>query len=74
VPFIGVGSRTGHDKQDAQKVGQAILDLVERLGLKTNLNEYKVGKDQLPVITKTATRQESGPVYDAVMRLVQGLW
>ena len=74
VPFIGIGSKTGDDKQDAQKVGQAILDLVEKLGLKTDLNEYKVGKDQLPVITKTATRQESGPVYDAVMRLVQGLW
>ena len=74
APFIGIGSRSGNDKQDAEKVGQAILDLVEQLGLKTTLNEYNVGQDQAPVITKTATRQESGPIYDAVMNLVKGLW
>lgn len=74
VPFIGAGSRSGDDKKDAEKVGQAILDLVEQLGLKTTLNEYNVGQDQAPVITKTATRQESGPVYDAVVNIVKGLW
>lgn len=73
APFIGV-QKTGDDAKDAEAVGQAILNLVEKLGLKSDLKEYKVGEDQKPVITKTATRSESGPVYDAVYKLVEGLY
>lgn len=72
-PFVGVG-RSGDDKKDAEGVGQAILDLVEGIGMKTNLGEYKVGKDQQSIITKLATKSESGPVYDAVYELVGGLY
>lgn len=72
-PFIGV-QKTGDDAKDAEAVGQAILDLVEKLELKSNLKEYKVGEDQKPVITKLATRSESGPAYDAVYKLVEGLY
>lgn len=73
APFIGV-QRTGDDKKDADAVGQAILDLVDKVGLKTTLKEYNVGEDQAPVITKTATRSESGELYDRVMELVKALW
>ncbi|TKA31311.1 hypothetical protein B0A50_02156 [Salinomyces thailandicus] len=73
APFVGV-QRRGDDKRDAVAVGEAILGLVERLGLKTSLTEKGVGRDQVDVITRTATRAESGPVYDAVRRLVEGLY
>lgn len=72
-PFIGV-SATGDDKTDAEAVGQAVLDLAEQLGLKKSVREYGVGNDQKPVITKLATRSESGPLYDAVYKLVEGLY
>lgn len=73
APFIGL-SKSGDDKKDATAVGDAILDLVKSLDLKTTLTEKGVGKDQVPVITKTATRQESGPVYDKVKQLVENLY
>ena len=46
APFIGVQS-SGDSKKDAVAVGNAILNLVERLGLKTTLTEKCVGKDQV---------------------------
>ena len=73
APFIGL-SRSGDDKKDAIAVGDKILELVEGLGLKTKLGDHGVNEDQAPVIVKTATRQESGPIYDAVLKLVKGLW
>lgn len=73
APFIGI-TPSGSNVQDAVAVGDAILKLVEDLGLKTTLTEKNVGKDQVEVITKTATRQESGPVFDAVKQLVEKLY
>ncbi|KAK5119629.1 hypothetical protein LTR85_007458 [Meristemomyces frigidus] len=73
APFIGL-SASGDDEKDAKAVGDAILDLVKSLDLKTSLTEKGVGKDQLDVITKTATRQDSGPVYDKVKQLVENLY
>lgn len=73
APFIGL-TRTANDEADAVAVGDAILQLVEHLGLKTTLTEKGVGKDQLDTITKTATKQENGPIYDAVRKLVEGLY
>ncbi|KAF2138468.1 uncharacterized protein K452DRAFT_290608 [Aplosporella prunicola CBS 121167] len=73
APFIGQ-TRTGNDKVDATKVGDSILELVKNLGLATTLKEYKVGEDQVPVITKRATRAEQGELYDKVSNLVQGLY
>lgn len=73
APFIGV-SKSGDDQKDALNVGDAILKLVEDLGLKTTLTEKGVGKDQIPTITKLATRQESGPLYDKVAGLVENLY
>lgn len=73
APFIGI-AKSGDDKKDATAVGDAVLELVQKLDLKTTLTEKKVGKDQAHTITKLATRQESGPQYDAVRKLVEGLW
>lgn len=73
APYIGL-SKSGDDKKDAVAVGDAILRLVDSLGLKTTLTEKGVGKDQVHTIVKTATRQESGPVYDHVKSLVENLY
>jgi alcohol dehydrogenase class IV len=72
-PFVGV-NKTGDDKKDGQAVGDAILKLVEDLDLKSTLTEYKVDESEAHTITKTATRAESGEVYDQVNKLVKGLW
>lgn len=73
APFIGL-NRSGDDKKDAVAVGDAILQLVDQLGLKTTLTEKGVGKEQVDIITKTATRAEEGPLFDQVKQLVQALY
>jgi len=73
LPFIG-HSRSGDDRADAERVGDAILQLVSNLGLATNLKQYKVGEDQVPIITKRATGSEGGELYDKVSQLVKSLY
>ena len=70
LPFIGQ-SRSGDDKKDAIKMGDAIEHLVKDLGLETRLSEYNVGKDQVPVVAKAATRTDSGPLFDSVSKIVE---
>ncbi len=72
LPFTGRGSRSGDDREDALKVGDAIEELVDGLGLGSRLSEYGVGEDQIPKIAKTATKTESGELYDGVVRLLKG--
>jgi alcohol dehydrogenase class IV len=74
LPFLGE-SKSGDDKKDAEKVGERILALVKDLGLDHDLRNYKVGKDQIPIITKRATGQEEGgELYGKVEDLVKGLF
>jgi alcohol dehydrogenase class IV len=73
LPFIGE-TASGDAKKDAEKVGDRLLKLVKDLGLDSDLRNYKVGKDQIPIIVKRATGQESGDVYDAVEGLVKALF
>jgi len=73
LPFIGE-SASDDAKKDATEVGDRILGLVKVLDLDIDLRNYKVSKDQIPVITKRATGQENGEVYDAVEGLVKGLF
>lgn len=74
LPFIG-GSRSGSDRQDAEKVGDMILKLVSDLGLKTTLTEKSVGKDQVSIIVERATGgMKSGPLFDKVKLLVENLY
>ena len=64
----------GSAKKDAQKVGDKVLGLVQELGLDHDLRNYKVGKDQIPIITNRATGMEEGKVYEKVKGLVEGLF
>jgi alcohol dehydrogenase class IV len=74
LPFIGE-TASGDKKKDAEKVGDRILKLVKELELDSDLTNYKVGKDQIPLITERATGgQKSGDVYNAVEGLVKGLF
>ncbi|KAF2180485.1 Dehydroquinate synthase-like protein [Zopfia rhizophila CBS 207.26] len=73
VPFIGENG-SGNDKNDAEKVGEKILQLVKGLGLDSDLRNYKVGQDQIPVIVKRATGKEEGELYKKVEGLVKGLF
>lgn len=74
LPVIGQ-RRSGDDVADAVKAGDAVSDLVQRLGLKTTLTERGVGPDQLEIIVKRATGgQTEGPVYDAVKNLTKSLY
>ncbi|KAF2656155.1 Dehydroquinate synthase-like protein [Lophiostoma macrostomum CBS 122681] len=73
LPFLGE-KRSGDDKRDAEAVGDKVLGLVKELGLDSDLRNYKVGRDQIPVITKRASGQESGELYDKVEGLVKGLF
>jgi alcohol dehydrogenase class IV len=74
LPMTGA-SRTGDDVKDGNAMGDAILDLVERLGLKTTLTEQKVGKDQVDIICQRATGgQKEGEQYEAVKALVMKLY
>ena len=48
---------------------------MKQLGLTTSLTHYKVGKSQMGVITGKATGgMKEGPIYDAVHKLVEGLY
>ncbi|RAR00428.1 dehydroquinate synthase-like protein [Stemphylium lycopersici] len=74
LPLIGE-TASGDVQADAEKVGDRILKLVKDLELDTDLRSYKVGKDQIPVITERATGgMKEGQVYDAVEGLVKGLF
>ena len=70
LPFIGQ-SKSGNDKEDAMKLGEAIQILVRELGLETNLKEYKVGEDQAPKIAGTAAGGQEGKLYEKVLALVK---
>ncbi|KAJ4363121.1 hypothetical protein N0V83_010241 [Neocucurbitaria cava] len=73
LPFINEKA-SGDTKKDAELVGERILKLVQDLGLDSDLRNYKVGKEEIPVITKRATGQESGELYESVEGLVKGLF
>lgn len=73
APFVGL-AKSGNDGKDAVAVGDAILQLVESLGLNTTLSERGVGRDQVHTIAKTATGKESGELYEQVRELVEGLY
>ena len=74
LPFIGENA-SGDVKKDAEKVGERILKLVIDLELDSELRNYNVGKDQIPIITERATGgNKEGTVYEAVEGLVKGLF
>lgn len=70
LPFVGQ-SRSGDDKADANKVGDAIDELINGLGLGSTLKQYGVGEDQIPKVAKLATKSEEGKLYEKVSSLVR---
>jgi alcohol dehydrogenase class IV len=56
LPFMEEG-RSGNEKDDTRKVADNILKLVNDLGLKTNLTDLRVGKDEVPTIVREQTYQ-----------------
>lgn len=70
LPFTG-RSKSGDDEKDALQVADAIEKLVKDLGLDTRLRDYNVGRDQVSVVARTATKSESGPLYDGVVKIVE---
>lgn len=73
APFIGE-KKSGDNQKDAERIGERVLKLVEELGLDKDLKNYKVGEDQIPVITGRATGQKEGEMFDKVEGLVKGLF
>lgn len=67
-------TRTGDDVKDAAELGKAVEKLVQQIGMNKKLGEYQVSRDQAKVITKTATKSDSGPTYDAVLQIVESFW
>ena len=73
LPLLGE-SGSGDEQKDAERVGGRVLELVRELGLDSDLGNYEVSEDQIPIIAQRATGQESGRAYDAVEALVKGLF
>ncbi|KAI4179170.1 MAG: hypothetical protein LQ346_007251 [Caloplaca aetnensis] len=70
LPYIGQ-ARTGDDRTDAVRVGDAIDGLLKELGLDTTLTEHGVDEGQIPKIARLATKTEEGELYDNVAALVK---
>ncbi|KAL8697644.1 MAG: hypothetical protein Q9224_002205 [Gallowayella concinna] len=70
LPWIGQ-ARSGDDKEDAIRVGDAIDGLLNELGLDTSLKDHNVGEDQIPTIAKLATGVDKGELFDRVSALIR---
>ena len=74
LPATG-GKASGDVREDAQEVGSRIIGLITTLGLRQNLTERGVDKDQVPIIVGRATGGiTERPMHDAVKHLVEGLY
>lgn len=71
---FGVSTIDTTPSQICFAVGDAILALVDRLGLSTTLTQYNVGRDQIPIIAGRATGQTDGKLYNDVTSLVTSLY
>ena len=77
LPYMG-GKRSGDDLKDSDLVGDKILGLVEEMGLKTNLTERGVSKDQIDIICARATggltpSKDKSPEEEQLLKAVRGL-
>lgn len=56
------------------EVGGAVQQLVDELGLRSTLAEYKVPHNDIDEIASHATRGNKGPLHDAVVVMLQGVY
>ncbi|KAF1998805.1 Dehydroquinate synthase-like protein [Amniculicola lignicola CBS 123094] len=73
LPFLGLAA-SGDGKVDAEVVGEKVLQLVRDLGLDCDLRNYRVGRDQVEVITRRATGLDGGVGVERVRDLVGELF
>jgi len=75
VPYLGKQS-TGNDEKDAHMVGDAIAELVEKLGHKTTLSAYKVptGDDEEEAIATRALHGKDHKDFASLKRIVHELY
>jgi alcohol dehydrogenase class IV len=74
LPAAG-GTSSGDDLKDGLEFGSRINELVSTLGLRQTLTERGVGRDQIPVVVGRVTGGlKEGQMYEAVTRLVEGLY
>ncbi|KAL8977758.1 MAG: hypothetical protein Q9205_006506 [Flavoplaca limonia] len=70
LPFTDQ-QRSGHDRKDAIRVGDAIDELLKTLGLDATLKDFNVDEDQIAKISKMATNSEQGELFDKVVSLIR---
>lgn len=70
LPTIGQ-SRSGNDRADTIKVGDAVDRLLKELELESTLSQYGVREDQILKIAKMVTRTDQGELYDGVVSIVK---
>jgi len=75
APFLGIPNN-GSDKEVALVVADKVQQLVDELGLKSTLTEYKVPQTQqeMEAIAERALHTNEGDQFDAVIQIVKGLY
>ncbi|MCJ1313587.1 hypothetical protein MMC25_007266 [Agyrium rufum] len=73
IPGVtAIGRRSGDDLKDAGRVADAIDSLVKELGLETNLEHFGVSAEkEAEKVTKSATKSDSGELYEKVLAAVK---
>lgn len=75
APFLGIQDK-GSDKENAIAVADKVQQLVDELGLKSTLTEYKVPRTQqeMEAIAERALHTKQGDQFKAVVDIVKGLY
>jgi 3-oxoacid CoA-transferase len=75
VPYLGLPQKSS-DKENALTVAEKVASLVEELGLKSTLTEYNVPntEEEIEAIAERALHTREGDEFNAVVRLVKGLY
>jgi len=65
---------TGSVEGDIMQLSSQITQLIDTLGLTTNLNKYNVPKEDIPSIIEQTIGTRTGDMYDRLVKLVEGLF
>jgi 3-oxoacid CoA-transferase len=74
APFLGIPD--GSEKEAAIGVADKVQQLVDGLGLKSTLTEYKVPhtEQEMEAIAERALHTKEGDQFQAVVQIVKGLY
>ena len=75
VPYLGLPDKSS-DKENAEAVADKVEALVDELRLKSTLTEYNVPntKEEMEEIAERALHTNHGDEFNAVVRIVRGLY